>query len=183
MSASRVPVPVVSLSRIDTHAQKQTQGASEQMPVASFAVLACIIPLRPPFSVVVTDWLSAWQRAAPPPVPMHGTPPFGAHQCTMSRSRPAAGDERKNRPSAVAGCREEASARRTHVTRWRRWHAPSRGRNAPDSAPDVKIWMVIPSLSPKGSLRFWRIGDRVSVCRQAPGLQGNAEWCECRHAP
>lgn len=39
------------------------------------------------------------------------------------------------------------------------------------------------ALSPTGSLGFWRIGDRGSVCRQVPGLHGNAAWCACRHAP
>jgi hypothetical protein len=43
--------------------------------------------------------------------------------------------------------------------------------------------MIIPSLSPTGSLEFWRMGDRGSVCRQVPGLHGNAAWCACRHAP
>jgi len=44
MSDSCVPFPVVSPGRIDTHTQKYTQGASEQMPVASVAVLACTYP-------------------------------------------------------------------------------------------------------------------------------------------
>ena len=44
MSVSCVPFPVVSPVCLDTHAQEQTRGASEQMPVASVAVLACTYP-------------------------------------------------------------------------------------------------------------------------------------------
>jgi hypothetical protein len=137
---SRVPQP-------HRHPRSEANPGRQRADAGCFFCCTCLYhTLRPPFSVVVTDWLSAWQRAAPSCVLMYGASPFGAHRCATSRSRPAAGDERKDRPSAVAGCREEASARRTHVTGWRRWHAPSRRRNAPDSAPEVEIWMVIPSL-------------------------------------
>ena len=46
------------MSRVDCHCQQQTHGIHDYVTLAARHLLASIVAVRPPFSVVLTDWLS-----------------------------------------------------------------------------------------------------------------------------
>ena len=52
------PVSVLDIRSMDDNGQKQSQSVYDDMALASRDLLACIVSTRPPFSVVLTDWLS-----------------------------------------------------------------------------------------------------------------------------
>ena len=52
------PVSVLDIRTMDDNGQKQSQSVYDDMALASRDLLACIVSMRPPFSVVLTDWLS-----------------------------------------------------------------------------------------------------------------------------
>jgi len=52
------PVPVLDIGGMHHHRHHHAHGIHQQMACASVEVVASISPARPPFSVVVTDWLS-----------------------------------------------------------------------------------------------------------------------------
>lgn len=53
------PVAVLHVGRMHDHADDQPQGIDDNMALASFNLLASVVTARrPPFSVVLTDWLS-----------------------------------------------------------------------------------------------------------------------------
>jgi hypothetical protein len=51
-------LPIGNIRRMHHRHQDQAQGVHQQMPLPSFHLLADVIASRPPFSVVLTDWLS-----------------------------------------------------------------------------------------------------------------------------
>ena len=52
------PVPVLDIGGMHHHRHHHAHGIHQQMACASVDVVASISPVRPPFSVVVTDWRS-----------------------------------------------------------------------------------------------------------------------------
>ena len=52
------PIPVLHIGWVHHHPQQQSLGIHHNMPFAAFHLLACVVPPRPPFSVVFTHWLS-----------------------------------------------------------------------------------------------------------------------------
>ncbi len=52
------PIPVLDIGRVDHDGQQQTDGVYHDVPFAPHHLLASVIATRPPFSVVLTDWLS-----------------------------------------------------------------------------------------------------------------------------
>ena len=52
------PVPVLDIGGMHHHRHHHAHGIHQQMACASVEVVASISPVRPPFSVVVTDWRS-----------------------------------------------------------------------------------------------------------------------------
>ena len=52
------PVSVLDVRSMDDNSQKQSQCVYDDMALASRDLLARIVATRPPFSVVLTDWLS-----------------------------------------------------------------------------------------------------------------------------
>ena len=52
------PIPVLHVGWVHRHRQQQSLGIHHNMPFAAFHLLARVVPPRPPFSVVFTDWLS-----------------------------------------------------------------------------------------------------------------------------
>ena len=52
------PVSVLDVRSMDDNGQKQSQSVYDDMALASRDLLARIVATRPPFSVVLTDWLS-----------------------------------------------------------------------------------------------------------------------------
>ena len=52
------PVPVLNISRMHRDSQQHPHGVYNNMSFPSFHLLARVIAARPPFSVVLTDWLS-----------------------------------------------------------------------------------------------------------------------------
>ena len=51
-------VAVLDARRMHDDSQQQPQSIYEDMPLATVDFLARVVPMRPPFSVVFTDWLS-----------------------------------------------------------------------------------------------------------------------------
>src|SRR5260221_6845396 len=51
-------IPVVDVGRMYQDFQDKALGIDQDMPFATFDFLATIIASKPPFSVVLTDWLS-----------------------------------------------------------------------------------------------------------------------------
>ena len=51
------PIPVLHVGWVHRHRQQQSVGIHHNMPFAAFHLLAHVVPSRPPFSVVFTDWL------------------------------------------------------------------------------------------------------------------------------
>ena len=51
-------VPVLNIGRMDDYRNNQTQRVYQQVAFATVDFLAGIISMDPPFSVVLTDWLS-----------------------------------------------------------------------------------------------------------------------------
>lgn len=51
-------VPVLNIGRMDDYRNNQTQRVYQQVAFAAVDFLAGIISMDPPFSVVLTDWLS-----------------------------------------------------------------------------------------------------------------------------
>ena len=51
-------VTVLDVGSMDDNSQKQSQGINHDMALASRHLLSRVIATRPPFSVVLTDWLS-----------------------------------------------------------------------------------------------------------------------------
>jgi hypothetical protein len=43
---------------VDGHREDQAEAVDEDVPLAAIDLLARVVALRPPFSVVLTDWLS-----------------------------------------------------------------------------------------------------------------------------
>ena len=53
------PVAILHAGRMHHHAQGQSQGIDDNVALTSFNLLASVVTAtRPPFSVVLTDWLS-----------------------------------------------------------------------------------------------------------------------------
>ena len=52
------PVTVLNVRRVDHHHQDQPQRIDDDVPLAPVDLLARVISPRPPFSVVLTGWLS-----------------------------------------------------------------------------------------------------------------------------
>ena len=52
------PVPILDIGRVDYYRQQQPYGVDDDVSLASCDFLAGVIATRPPFSVVLTDWLS-----------------------------------------------------------------------------------------------------------------------------
>ena len=52
------PVSVLDIRSMDDNGQKQSQSVYDDMAFASRDLLARVVAARPPFSVVLTDWLS-----------------------------------------------------------------------------------------------------------------------------
>ena len=52
------PLTILHTSRRDDDREQQSEGIDEEMPLAAFDLFAGIVPPEPPFSVVLTDWLS-----------------------------------------------------------------------------------------------------------------------------
>ena len=64
------PVAIRNIGGMDDHRQHQTDRIDEQMALAAVQFLGAIVAARPPFSVVLADWLSrmaalgcAWRPA------------------------------------------------------------------------------------------------------------------------
>jgi len=51
-------VTILNMGSMDDHGQDQAQRIDDQVPLAPLDFLACVVPSRPPFSVVLTVWLS-----------------------------------------------------------------------------------------------------------------------------
>jgi len=51
-------VAILNVGSMDDHGQDQAQGIDDQVPLAPLDFLARVVPSRPPFSVVLTLWLS-----------------------------------------------------------------------------------------------------------------------------
>ena len=51
-------VPVLDVGCVNHHSQEQPSGIHYNVALASRHLFACVIAARPPFSVVLTDWLS-----------------------------------------------------------------------------------------------------------------------------
>jgi hypothetical protein len=51
-------VTILDVCCMDYHNEYQSKSVYEQMPLASINLLASVISMEPPFSVVLTDWLS-----------------------------------------------------------------------------------------------------------------------------
>ena len=51
-------IPVLNIGRMDDYRNNQTQRVYQQVAFAAVDFLAGIISMDPPFSVVLTDWLS-----------------------------------------------------------------------------------------------------------------------------
>ena len=59
LDQSARPVTVLNAGRVHDHADGQSQGIDDKVALASFNLLASVVAaLRPPFSPVLTDWLS-----------------------------------------------------------------------------------------------------------------------------
>ena len=52
------PMSVLDIGRVDHNGQQQTHRVYHDVPLAPRHLLASVIATRPPFSVVLTDWLS-----------------------------------------------------------------------------------------------------------------------------
>ena len=52
------PVSILNISRMDYHCQQQSHRIDSDMSLATHHLLTSVIATRPPFSVVLTDWLS-----------------------------------------------------------------------------------------------------------------------------
>ncbi len=52
------PIPILHVGRMDYDGQQQPYGIDDDVSLASCDFLTSIIATRPPFSVVLTDWLS-----------------------------------------------------------------------------------------------------------------------------
>ena len=52
------PIPILDIRRMHHHGQQQSYGVYHNVPLPPRHLLASVIPARPPFSVVFTDWLS-----------------------------------------------------------------------------------------------------------------------------
>jgi hypothetical protein len=50
--------PIRDVGRMDAGSQQQSGGIDQQMPLAPVYLLAAVVASDPPFSVVLTDWLS-----------------------------------------------------------------------------------------------------------------------------
>lgn len=48
-------IPVLNIGRMDDGNKDQPKNVYEQMAFAAVDLLACIVAVRPPFSVVLTD--------------------------------------------------------------------------------------------------------------------------------
>jgi hypothetical protein len=51
-------IAVLHISRSDHHGEQQPEGIDEDMPLATIDMFGLIVAVDPPFSVVLTDWLS-----------------------------------------------------------------------------------------------------------------------------
>jgi hypothetical protein len=51
-------IPVLDIGRVDDHENQQADRVDEDVPLATIDLFARIVTVRPPFSVVFTDWLS-----------------------------------------------------------------------------------------------------------------------------
>ena len=51
-------VTILNICWMDFYLEKEPLRVREDMPLPAFDFLPCIVPARPPFSVVLTDWLS-----------------------------------------------------------------------------------------------------------------------------
>lgn len=51
-------IPILNVGCMDYYSNNQSQCVYQQMPLAAVDFLAGIISVKPPFSVVLTDWLS-----------------------------------------------------------------------------------------------------------------------------
>lgn len=51
-------VAVLNVGRMDSQCDDQPKGIDDQMALAAPYLLARVVPPRPPFSAVLTDWLS-----------------------------------------------------------------------------------------------------------------------------
>ena len=52
------PIPILDIGRMHHHRQQQPHGIYYDMSLSTVDLLASVIATRPPFSVVLTDWLS-----------------------------------------------------------------------------------------------------------------------------
>ena len=52
------PIPILDIGRMHHHRQQQPHGIYNDMSLSTVDLLASVIATRPPFSVVLTDWLS-----------------------------------------------------------------------------------------------------------------------------
>ena len=73
------PVPVLNIGRMDHQGHDQAQGVHDQMTLAAKDLLARIVPTIPPFSAVLTVWLSR--------IPTLGVGFFPALRRAIHRSR------------------------------------------------------------------------------------------------
>jgi len=51
-------ISILSVGRLNLHFKHQTKRIDQQMTLSTTYFLACIVATRPPFSVVLTLWLS-----------------------------------------------------------------------------------------------------------------------------
>ncbi len=49
---------ILNVGGVDMHFEKQTERIAQNMPFSAVYFLTRIVAARPPFSVVLTDWLS-----------------------------------------------------------------------------------------------------------------------------
>jgi hypothetical protein len=51
-------VAILNVGRMDDQCHDEAQRIDDQMPLAALYFLARVVAARPPFSAVLTDWLS-----------------------------------------------------------------------------------------------------------------------------
>ena len=52
------PVAILDVGRVDDDRQEQPEGIDQDVPLAAVDLFARVVTMDPPFSVVLTDWLS-----------------------------------------------------------------------------------------------------------------------------
>ena len=72
-------VAILDVGRVHDQGQDQPQRVHDQMPLTPLDLLARVVPARPPFSAVFTDWLSM--------MPAEGVGFFPAFRRTWARRR------------------------------------------------------------------------------------------------